>query len=130
MWLAHCIRRAASLADCTAGSRKAINILMIAMTTRSSIRVKAEWHFRERLPAILAKVFIRILPGHEGGWIGLHSSNLKALPYFPKLATFCQVSCYLLTDMLCHLLRVHRCNIPAKQADRQSDFSIFVDNGV
>src|SRR4051812_38635133 len=36
----HWIRRAASRADCTAGSSNEIRTAMIAMTTRSSIRVK------------------------------------------------------------------------------------------
>src|SRR5262249_50799335 len=35
------MRRAASRADCTAGSSKAIRTAMMAMTTSSSIRVKA-----------------------------------------------------------------------------------------
>ena len=37
----HWARRAASRADCTAGSNKAINTAMIAMTTKSSMSVKA-----------------------------------------------------------------------------------------
>src|SRR5262245_29971645 len=39
MLLVHCARRAASRADCTAGSNRAIKTPMIAMTTSSSIRV-------------------------------------------------------------------------------------------
>src|SRR5262249_12978929 len=39
MLLVHWMRRAASRADCTAGSSKAISTAMMAMTTRSSIRV-------------------------------------------------------------------------------------------
>src|SRR4051794_3015377 len=38
--LMHCARRAASRADCTAGSKSAISTPMMAMTTNSSIRVK------------------------------------------------------------------------------------------
>ena len=37
----HLARRAASRAACTAGSNRAINTAMIAMTTSSSISVKA-----------------------------------------------------------------------------------------
>src|SRR6516165_7601708 len=36
----HCARRAASRADCTAGSNSAIRTAMIAITTSSSIKVK------------------------------------------------------------------------------------------
>src|SRR5271166_2892962 len=39
--LVHWARRAASRADCTAGKRSAIRTAMMAMTTSSSIRVKA-----------------------------------------------------------------------------------------
>jgi hypothetical protein len=38
--LTHCARRAASRADCTAGSKSEIKTAMIAMTTSSSISVK------------------------------------------------------------------------------------------
>src|SRR3954463_11618699 len=41
MLLTHCIRLAASRAACTAGKSKAISTAMIAITTSSSIRVKA-----------------------------------------------------------------------------------------
>src|SRR3954453_22481230 len=41
MLLTHCIRLAASRAACTAGKSKAIRTAMIAITTSSSIRVKA-----------------------------------------------------------------------------------------
>jgi len=41
--LVHWVRRAASLADWTAGSKSAINTAMIAMTTSSSISVKARY---------------------------------------------------------------------------------------
>ena len=37
--LLHCVRRAASRADCVAGSNKAISMPMTAMTTRSSTKV-------------------------------------------------------------------------------------------
>jgi len=37
--LVHWIRRAASRADCTAGSKSAIKTALIAITTKSSIRV-------------------------------------------------------------------------------------------
>src|SRR5438034_3845055 len=40
--LAHLIRLAASLTFCTAGSRRPISVAMMAMTTSSSIRVKAD----------------------------------------------------------------------------------------
>src|SRR5580692_2998359 len=40
MLLVHWARRAASRADCTAGSNSAIRTAMIAITTSSSIRVK------------------------------------------------------------------------------------------
>src|SRR5579884_1381485 len=43
--LVHCERRAASRADWTAGRSRAIRTAMIAMTTRSSIRVKARRFF-------------------------------------------------------------------------------------
>ena len=38
----HWMRRAASRADCTAGRSKAISTAMMAITTRSSIKVNAE----------------------------------------------------------------------------------------
>src|SRR6516165_1665332 len=38
--LTHCARRAASRADCTAGSKSAIKTEMMEMTTSNSIRVK------------------------------------------------------------------------------------------
>src|SRR6185437_12455974 len=43
--LVHCERRAASRADWTAGSSKAIKTAMMAMTTSSSIRVKPGFLF-------------------------------------------------------------------------------------
>ena len=48
----HWARRAASRADCTAGSSKAIRTAMMAITTRSSIRVNprtavASWQISE-----------------------------------------------------------------------------------
>src|SRR5262249_30258630 len=39
--LTHWVRRAASRADCTAGNNRAIRTAMMAMTTRSSMSVKA-----------------------------------------------------------------------------------------
>src|SRR5437868_4327839 len=42
--LVHWARRAASRADCTAGSSRAIRTAIIAITTRSSIRVKPRRH--------------------------------------------------------------------------------------
>src|SRR6516165_5702004 len=46
--LTHCERRAASRAACTAGSKSAISTAMIAMTTKSSMRVKPAWD-RDRM---------------------------------------------------------------------------------
>ena len=48
MLLVHCMRRAASRAACTAGSKSAISTAMIAITTRSSISVNPR---RERCMA-------------------------------------------------------------------------------
>src|SRR5271163_2151836 len=42
MLLRHCVRRAASRADCTAGNKSPIRIAMIAIVTISSISVNPE----------------------------------------------------------------------------------------
>src|SRR5262249_52301219 len=47
--LVHWARRAASRADCTAGSKSAISTAMIAITTSSSIRVKPAWRIARSL---------------------------------------------------------------------------------
>ena len=48
----HWARRAASRADCTAGSSSAIKTAMIAITTKSSIKVKAERALRAIHPML------------------------------------------------------------------------------
>ena len=57
----HCIRRAASRADCTAGSNSAINTAMIAITTKSSIKVKPAYREAGRCrPSILLHIYMMI----------------------------------------------------------------------
>src|SRR5687768_15894827 len=48
----HCVRLAASRACCTAGRRRAMSTAMMAITTRSSIRVKPRR--RDRISDLLA----------------------------------------------------------------------------
>ena len=66
----HWIRRAASRADCTAGSSREIRTAMIAMTTRSSISVKPP---RRSRPCSIF-IFIRLACGVE--ILGALSSNI------------------------------------------------------
>ncbi len=49
----HCIRRAASRAACTAGSNKAINTPMIAITTNNSISVNPRFRRPRIVPCSL-----------------------------------------------------------------------------
>ena len=56
----HWMRRAASRADCTAGSNNAINTEMIAMTTSSSMSVKPE--FKAPLPRSTFASFFAPIP--------------------------------------------------------------------
>src|SRR5436190_4301757 len=51
----HCVRRAASRADCTAGNSKATSTPMMAMTTSSSTRVKPPRRERGRRMAFMLR---------------------------------------------------------------------------
>src|SRR5262245_12118940 len=49
MLLAHCIRRADSRANCTAGNRSATRMPMMAITTSNSTSVKPDRNLRDRM---------------------------------------------------------------------------------
>src|SRR5580698_6790816 len=90
--LVHCIRRAASRADCTAGNSKAISTAMMAMTTRSSINVKPRDRELERWEIVMvppkqrettipteiaAGESVVLLPSHDGNGGVLPSGEEK-----------------------------------------------------
>src|SRR5262245_29419875 len=52
-WLTHCVRRALSRADCTAGSRIATSTPMIATTTSSSTKVNPRLAFKNHLDSLV-----------------------------------------------------------------------------
>src|SRR6516165_2638606 len=69
MLLMHDARRAASRADCTAGSNSAIKTAMIAMTTSSSISVNPRRRIERALQDVRKKedeITLRCLPQHVG----------------------------------------------------------------
>src|SRR5262245_36131554 len=77
--LTHCARRAASRADWTEGSKRAIRTAMIAMTTSNSIRVKPG---RERWGIMVLDPCVHVW--EECGEPGAHAGPSGRAPWRPE----------------------------------------------
>src|SRR5262245_54226654 len=93
MWFVHWARRAASRAAWTAGSRSEIRTAMIAMTTKSSIRVNAGRQVR------LVAAFISTVLNRGGRYRSIQVMPHLIIVFFSSVCRFYEANVKLRIDL-------------------------------